>query len=463
MARFALFSRTRKRALSGGRVVGGRRRATDGLVPMAQRNSLVAAIGDSITFANSGTNDSALARLRNTSGNVGAYLTWACIVPKSGASAGDGRLRWGRTHATTNLKVAAIRTNHLPSAMRSDRYKATFVCILGGTNDYPDISPAGSVLAGPLAAVVADYRAMCVALIANGQIPVICSVTPTTIVNNQPAVAALNAEYFALSEELGVPFADFNAAVATGVAWDAGMNADGIHPSVAGAKAMGIALRDALEDWLPATPTPALFTTVTETDSSRLWRNASLTNETAELPHGGDPNTAESATAWVYTSNSSTLTTAARAGYSGQAARINKTAAGAGASELRSTPTEPVAITVAEGDHVGFGFRAEVASQTAGAVAEWLSYKATDAAVKHTQLTLNTGDTTVIDPFEWYAEAQIPSGFGTTGRLLMQGTTQAIDFYTGQVTVRLASAAADNVVTEAGVTVTEGGVTVTSS
>lgn len=416
-------------------------------------NNLVTAVGDSITVANAAATGGTVpgvtgygkyqAQTCNASG-VGGYLTWACILPKTGDTAATGKMRWGGVHATGGMTVNQVLTTHVQGADSplNDAIRAGICVICAGQNDAAAMTSQSAIDSR-----VADVQTICETLAANGILPVIAACPPN---NTNPAnIQNYNTSLAAKATQLGVTFVDFHTPCANpDGTWKTNYNGagtDAVHPSVIGAVAMGQALRDALDSLLPAT-TPTLATIATDDAANYLYKNGSFTDDANAdgVPDGGQTQTA---TFWSQTANGCAWSLGVRSGYDGKALRWNKTT-DPGDSQLQSTGGGVVGnpiVGAVDGHALAFGFRAEIASWSANTRLEFACWKQLDATIKPLFLRLLTDAlyTTPVAPFVWYQEWTVPTGFddadGGKFRLNMSagGTgTNTIDAYVGQYTMR---------------------------
>lgn len=413
-------------------------------------NNKVTAVGDSITLANaagtggkttSGTTARYQAITRDGSA-VGGYLTWACMLPKTGDTFSDGPFEWSGVHATGGLTIAQIKTTHIDGADSplNDSPKAGTCVVLAGSNNLGTISPSGVLDSGVLATALAALGTIYDALIAGSILPVACTVPPSNTANNQPAVTALNAGIVTLAAEKNIPLVDFFTPCATGNNWTANYHqGDGIHPSVTGAVAMGQALRDVLEPLVPA-DRPTLVTTATETDARYEWLNGPFqrVSGTAGIPRGG-AQPVEDTNPWSVTVASATFSLGARTNYNGQAARINK-ATDVGDTQWQSSGGAGIPPQYADGAAFAVGFVAEIASWAPSTGFQFQAWKQSDAGTSVYSLKVQTDAnyTTAVAPFVWYGTNTIPASFGTNMRINFAwglGGTRVIDAYLGQLSI----------------------------
>jgi hypothetical protein len=428
--------------------------------PARAANNFVTAIGDSITLAGAAATGGRItetvggfafsysrmhAQLANAS-PVGGYLTWAAIVPKTGDSAGDGKLRWGGAHATVNLRTDQIWTTHIigDDSPLNVRSKAGTCLIMAGSNDLAQICPSGTIVQNELNEAVVYIGKMIDALLDRGYFVALCATPPHNTANNKTALAALLPNLVSLAQRKRVLYIDTHTPVSDAAfGWGANMHqGDGIHPSVLGAKAMGLAIRDALDPYLP-NAAPTLSVVATDDAANMLYKNGSFTDDgnADGVPDGGQT---QSTTFWGQTANGTAWTLGARAGYDGQAMRWNKTS-DPGTSQLQGSGSNPPSPLGVDGHTITWAFKAEIASWAAST--QWLHecWKVADSTIKPFRLNLQTDGafTSAIDPFVWSQEWVVPSGFDDADSGKMRpnisaaGTgTNTMDGYVGQYTLR---------------------------
>jgi lysophospholipase L1-like esterase len=223
----------------------------------------IAGLGDSITA--NGVSGSVQDITTGHIGTVGPrnWLMWASLLS-------GGRLVYAGVAATGGYTTQQIIDVHLPrmlTAIRSGRVST--VCVLAGTNDVG----AGTSLETIKANLTTIYQA----LLGAGARVVACTLTPR---ESSPGVAEptsfrtalqrLNA-WIRLTPLLfnGIQSVDFHALTTTTESlWVSGYNSDNIHPTSAGAKAMGQALSDLLMASAPVSQSPLLANTSEGTAST---------------------------------------------------------------------------------------------------------------------------------------------------------------------------------------------------
>lgn len=176
--------------------------------------------GDEITLGN--TDPAQLALYPGQRGGAG-YAFLAAV--KSG-----GRLRLGRNAGVTGQTSQGLLDRLYPDVLRS---KPQLCTVLIGSNDV-----AQGIAASVTAANIALIARACQE---NGVLPVLCTVPPRAVGSGfQAGVSALNTAIRALGTSLGVPVADFYAALAdpgTG-AFITGTTSDDLRPNGVGAGLM---------------------------------------------------------------------------------------------------------------------------------------------------------------------------------------------------------------------------------
>jgi len=258
-----------------------------GLLPTvaaAIRGSRAVAIGDSITAMGS------TAALLNAN-----YFNLACL------------LAGGRLRAARNSGVAGNTTAQMLARIQSDviAFAPNICLILGGTNDVP----TGT------AAPIANIKSMVTQLAAAGITPVLCTIPPRND-GFHAAITALNGWIAAYALQQGVPLLDFYTALVDPVTgnYKAGLNADNVHPSIAGIKAMANLVVARLA---PNAPIQPPYLVAAADDGATLVGNSLFLN-----PGSGTP------TNWTPSGSSATVATVTGdASIAGNWMQINKTSA----------------------------------------------------------------------------------------------------------------------------------------
>src|SRR5436190_16019468 len=391
-------------------------------------NNLVTAIGDSITSASGASTGGTVpiatlaaggygryqAQLSTVAG-VGAYFTWAAMLPKTGDTVALGRMRWAGVHATVNMRADQVRTTHLDGvdSPLNDLVKPGTCVVMAGSNNLPLISPSGSVIQDQLDLALTDLKYMYTKLMANGILPIACQIPPSDTANYGAGVLALNDRIVKLAAAMHIPCVDMftPAWSGTGATWGSGNTNDGIHPSVTGAKLMAQPLTDMLHTVLPNSY-PVLAVVATDDASNMLYRNGSFTDDgnADGVPDGGGPT--QSATYWTQTANGCVWTLGTRTGFDGKALRFNKTT-DPGTSELQGSGSAPPAPLEVDGHIIGFGFVMEIASWNANTFFQVSQWKVLDSTVRPFNVNIRTdgGFTSAIAPFVWYQEFAQLSGY----------------------------------------------------
>ncbi len=341
--------------------------------PVTPTNNIVAAVGDSIAIASGNTGgadyDSNYAfRTLNTSGSLGGFLSWACLLPKTGQTASDGRMQWGGAYGTGGLNIANVVTTHISGADSpiNATPKPGIAAWMPGANDSANFTSGGVAQTAAITSAIASVRTGCNALIAAGILPCLCTLTPRSTSTLDVGIQAFNTALIALAAELRVPYANFYAATASAGVWIANYNAAGTdadHPSGLGAKAMGQTLRDALDTVLPATsPTDALVTNATRAAAGIVFLNGdfSADGNADNIPDGGY--TAVSTGYFSATANGATPTLATRTGYDNKAWRINKTSDAGDTQYLGTGAGGTFSPVLTDGHLYEIGFTFEIAS-----------------------------------------------------------------------------------------------------
>lgn len=188
-----------------------------------------------------------------------------------------GRFFWAGSFGQASYTIAQLKDEWLPRLI-AWAGKGSRVLVLMGQNN-----------AGGTAQERADYTYCLEAMLAAGLVPVVCLLTPGTAARTRHI---LNAHYLREAARLRLLVADVGGAVtdASTGGWTSSMDRDGVHPSAAGARLMGIAAGTALQassdvpwadPWLP--------------DHSAAWgpnrttENGGTTNPTFATSSGGSP------------------------------------------------------------------------------------------------------------------------------------------------------------------------------
>lgn len=416
-------------------------------------NNLVEGIGDSITVASHNTAGAGIdtttlfqPRIQNTSGSVGGALAWAMILPKTGASAGDGRFRFTGTHATSGFTVSSMVTTHIDGADSplNSSPKPGIVVVHIGTNDLGNMLTTNVVDASKVASRKANLKTGLQSLIAGGILPLLCKIVPTNTALNQQCVTAWNVAMGELGNELNIPVVDCFTPCATGNDWTANYTTDGTHPTVTGAKAMGQAIRDAAELLLPSS-TPALVTTSTDgTGLNNFYENGAnqVVGSTAGVPKGGNP----AANAyWSWTASGTTPTLAARTGFDGVAWTWTKASDAADTTASGSSVGNGV-MTLVDGHTYEFGFVAEIESWVQDDMFFQVSFQKVSDSSKRCDFVIrrDANFSSAIAPFKYFKTIKcnattFPAGTYRLSLTLGDGatTTNATGtVHIGQITVR---------------------------
>lgn len=345
--------------------------ASGGWVPgMDARTNYVGFVGDSLTVA--GGDMLGTVRLWNTSGSVGSFGTWACVLPTTDTLGVSGKMVWAGCSALSGSSIATIRTTYWPP-MRDATPRRGFVVFLAGTNDLGSISPSGVVSSPALATRMADLTAMWDEAIAQGQIPVACAVPPSSTANNRPAVIALRDAIATAAAARGIPYANLYAPVGNANTGDWGSATyhagDGIHFSTAGAILAGQALRDAIEPFLLDAPWPRLVTSGDDTTGWEFLGGRFTADPNANgRPDGGFQGIVTDV--WQASTNTSTLSLVAASGgdVDGNWLKVAKTGSITLASQstMLGTGSAPLPATTADLYEVAFRFKWATWSATVG-------------------------------------------------------------------------------------------------
>lgn len=416
-------------------------------------NNIVTAIGDSITLASAaGSGGKApgvagfskyQAQTINGTG-VGGYLTWACILPKTGDTSSNGPMLWGGVHATGGANTATVKTSHIDGtdSPANDSPKAGTCLVLVGANDVGAIAPGGVLDTPTLNAWDTNVRAICSSLIGSGILPVLLYVTPNTGANAQVAITAMNLRIPIIAAALNIPYVDVFTPVATGTTWTANHNFDTNHPSVLGAVKMGQAIRDVVEPILSSFR-PTLVSTATKANAEYQWSNGDMQTEssTTGVPQGGR---VQQNSAWSWTAVLAVPTLGTRTGFEGKAWTVTKPTGDATNTTALSGGAGSVPPQFSGSDTFTFGFIDEITSWDLSSQFNAQFSNAAQSEV-YARLKLETDTTynSAVKRFVWYQTGVIPAGFGTNqnGRLSLSwgaaaGTLRAITNHLGHLTLR---------------------------
>ncbi|CAN5268117.1 hypothetical protein BH09ACT1_BH09ACT1_12120 [soil metagenome] len=178
--------------------------------PAADRAVSIATLGDSITISFD----------TDTRAEPAASQSW---VPY----AVGNRITWSAGYAHSGYTTGAI-------AGETRRYKADVLVILAGTND---------VIAGiPFAPSANNLKAM----VARAKVKkvIVSAIPPLDI--HPAAAAAYNVSLRKLAARQHWTYVDATSALRSGNVYATGLTEDGVHPTPAGAKLIGTALRRAI-------------------------------------------------------------------------------------------------------------------------------------------------------------------------------------------------------------------------
>lgn len=433
--------------LAVGLHLGGTRRGAGAALP-TPASSFVAGVGDSITKAglsNNPTDPYPNFQLTD-GGGVGSYFVFASLLPRTGQTAGDGKFRPYRIHATGGFTAQQIYQTHVQAGSGGILDQSPLpgvVVYLAGANDLATINQSGAGFSqANLNTTMGWITLGWDTLLAAGVLVFACQVLPNNSAVNQPSIAPLNAAIVAAAAARGMTVLDFFIPLASGgvgPGYAVGMfTADGIHPTTTAAKIIGQVALDAVWPHLPQPP-PELATTLNERSTHFRWLNATmrLDADSDGIPDGGEPPILD-LDPWVFTANGTTLSLAPRTGFSGNAWHLAK-ASDPGDTQLTTTGGAAIEPTLTDGDAMRLGFVAEVPSWTVNTSLIVEGYKTTDSTIKPLRLNLRTDGvfTDPILPFLWAQDFTVPASFGRL-RLGMTfgGTgTNTGDAYLGQLTV----------------------------
>ena len=185
----------------------------------------------------------------------------------------DGKILKTGLSATGGYRADQILATHVPVAIAA---KPKFCVVLAGRNDIVQIS--NYTYEQSIKAINAIYSE----LRRSGIIPVCCSMSAQS--GNTAAQDVkrykMNEWIRSYAEKYSLPFVDMHKATtdpATGQ-WFSGWNYDASHPTAAGAKAMGLALADAMVNWVSNVSPRMAESNTTPEASTNLIANPLLMN-----------------------------------------------------------------------------------------------------------------------------------------------------------------------------------------
>ena len=362
-------------AIKAARIVRGAE--LDALVPGP--GNIVVAMGDSITDT------------FDPSAKPESYFRWATRL------AGQV-VRDGGVYATPSMTAEQIRDTHLPEVLARDPHPRYCVVLAGANN---------TNVATTKTTLTQIYDALRAAQIT----PILGLLTPKA---DLAFVGALNQwmRSYALANNL--PFVDFSAATAdqaTGL-WKAGMSGDGIHPTAAGAEAMGTALAAVLTRLAAGLDNPL---PVTQGDPTNLFVAplflAGFTDANGDLL----PDTvgARKGLAFIGGQADTTITYGEEPGVVvGRWLNIART----GSASNTNISSFSWQIPAAPGDLLAFGCKLKLTGASATTNA-YVRLVANGGAVQHPYLmAFEAWQGRSGGPFTYYNEARV--GSGTTGAYL---------------------------------------------
>ena len=248
---------------------GGRIVELHGVPITTQRGMLpndVFSIGDSITAfgtAWSGTNATGKSYYPVT--NAQCWSAWAMLMT-------GGRYRYVGMSATGGYTASQILATHVPKAIAAN---PSFCIVMCGRNDVVQGIDIESVTIPAMTSIFRQLRFA-------GIIPVVCTMSAQS--NNTDAMNSarykINAFCRAYATKYGLPLVDLHAATTDPLTgeWKSGYNQvrsdgslDPSHPTPLGAKAMGKAVADAMQQWqAPTLPRKASSITTPENSDNQL-------------------------------------------------------------------------------------------------------------------------------------------------------------------------------------------------
>lgn len=151
----------------------------------------------------------------------------------------QGRFKWGGCFGLSGLTINQLKTTYLPYVL-GYCVPGDHILILMGQNSIGSLS----------AQDLTDYTTTVTAMLTAGLKPVLCTLTPDSTAQ---VFHTLNSHIRLTAAVYSLPLIDFTAALmdpTTGV-YQASLTRDGVHPSEAGAVAMGSATATVLNSLVP--------------------------------------------------------------------------------------------------------------------------------------------------------------------------------------------------------------------
>lgn len=248
---------------------GGRTVELHGVPMTTQRGMLpndVFSIGDSITaFGQAASKPNATGTIYRPLINAQCWAGWAMLMT-------NGRYRYVGMSATGGYTASQILATHVPKAIAAN---PSFCMVMCGRNDVVQGIDIESVTIPAMTSIFRQLRYA-------GIIPVVCTMSAQS--NNTDAMNQarykINAFCRAYAAKYGLPLVDLHTATTDPLTgeWKDGYNQvrsdgslDPSHPTPMGAKAMGRAVADAMQQWqAPTLPRKSASITTPENSDNQL-------------------------------------------------------------------------------------------------------------------------------------------------------------------------------------------------
>lgn len=388
--------------------------------------NVVGAVGDSITATGQ------TSTLNTYTTSRGAYYTYTHIVPPTGETIGGGMIPGG-IEAKTGDRIQDVLNTHLPNMLARDP-RPDFAVVAIGTNNLGGFVTGGET---ELNARIADMETIYDTFLANGITPIACSVPSFGNPPETFRLAAIdyNTALQPIAAARGLPWVDFFAVTDNGVdGWIEGYTDDDIHPNSVGAKVMGQALRDVIDNYLTVPSPINLITAANESDEDLLWQNGRMVADgnSDGIPDGGQ---VQSASAWTVQSGGAdcAFSLVPEEGMvDGNWWRINKSVYTA--DTIIQSASGDVSPDVTPGQILAFGFKAKVASvDAATSVRVWCQDISDNNKVLFGVVLTDLQEE--VNPFVFYYFTKVPAGTMKL-RFYISMRYGRADFYLGQLTCR---------------------------
>ncbi len=392
------------------------------LVP---RNSMVGAMGDSLTCSMTST----LWQNYYASILVAAYQFYALVLPKTADSQSAGLFKVGPMVGTNGANLDTLQNTQLPQILAASP-RPGFCLVLGGTNNL-----AGMVSQAAIDAYVAQLVTIYASLIAAKILPLALGIPTCANPTNRARVPTFNAGIQAAAAALGIPYLDTYPLTDNGVdGWIAGYSSDSnVHWGPVGARVVGQAVRDnLLQPFASLFSAPNLVTAANDTGGGIIFENGSNVDDgdSNNIPDGGETQVANY---WTVVTGGADCTFSLNSdGAAGNTWEINKTLNTA-ETYLLGSSADAQCPTVAPGDLVEIGCNMQVASPEAAATIQFQIYNRGDGTPL-VWFKLNNLQA-ALARFKICRRFYVPAGV-TELRMMVKITGGTADLSIGQITIR---------------------------